>query len=45
MVSGVGLRPLTWWLLSCHLGTALIVTWLWDPFRGVVRITRVARIR
>ena len=30
MVSGVGLRPLTWWLLSLYLGTALIVTRLWD---------------
>ena len=32
MVSGVGLRPLTWWLLPFYLGTALIVTRLWDPF-------------
>ena len=27
---GVGLRPLTWWLLPFYLGTALIVTRLWD---------------
>ena len=32
IVSGLGLRALTWWLLPFYLGTALIVTRLWDRF-------------